>query len=514
MKTNSFLPSLNLFLALISFCAFGQAVADDFTPVVDIKRHFENGRLVLVETSNGIFYQEGEGPSYAVRDRTPDSDISKRARERKRSRGHLPPEIDAYKVHHSMFDFYFLKDFLYEGISTIRVDEGALFLGHCKIGYIEAVIFPIHRFPFSYSDKEDAEINVSGVIDFVYIRFQPEDMASLFRGNIYHWRDRGPFSEETREERYVRFLKIRKPLFQKQAQGGGDVIYNSGLTAFWLKMRNKDAYYNEYSDSRMHRADVYSLNPDGGLKRRGRPLTLGTMHLKPIWEKYSDGLFNVYYPKDSVIKPDVVGWLRPRKQAFGEIRDYFGIAWDFGKIDFYVFNDRKQGQKIGLKLGFANPSAGEVYTLHNQTYGHELTHVISYRIGSGQRIKSALINEGLATWLSMRTPEVNYHRMAKAYLDIKNQDECDLRNESFRKCRFGYFLGASFVGWLMETNGLDLFKAFFSQEDHSESESFELFYGKSYEILNAEWQDSLSSKEWGELTAKERGYLDRVTDKQ
>jgi len=69
------------------------------------------------------------------------------------------------------------------------------------------------------------------------------------------------------------------------------------------------------------------------------------------------------------------------------------------KIEAYYFNDPAQADAImGAQLNFAAPLQRAFYSHHNATPAHEMTHVISFYVGTRDRKKrprSRFLNEGL-----------------------------------------------------------------------------------------------------------------------
>lgn len=210
--------------------------------------------------------------------------------------------------------------------------------------------------------------------------------------------------------------------------------------------------------------------------------------LNKNWNEFVDDIFTIRYPDNSIIYDNPLEWLIPRKEAFYYSCNYLGVNWTYGQIYIYVFNDREQGKKYGEEqLGHANTKINSIYTLYNQSYGHELTHLVAYRINNGKIIRSQLINEGLSTHLDNINNGNRYHQLAKNLMEEGELEKRNLLNEGFRNCKKGYPLGASFVKYLIDTYGLELFKEFFSQNNYYEKKSFMIYYNQSYSELYEDW---------------------------
>ena len=66
------------------------------------------------------------------------------------------------------------------------------------------------------------------------------------------------------------------------------------------------------------------------------------------------------------------------------------------KIDFFVWDDGLEASKVlGQELGFTQPYMVTIHVLPNQTYGHEITHMLTH-YGLQPTRKTKLINEGVA----------------------------------------------------------------------------------------------------------------------
>ncbi|GAA0179441.1 hypothetical protein SH2C18_23090 [Clostridium sediminicola] len=210
------------------------------------------------------------------------------------------------------------------------------------------------------------------------------------------------------------------------------------------------------------------------------------------WNKYSEGNLEVYYPKHSIISNDVEGWTKGRIKAFDYIIEYLGVESTDEIIKIYVFDSQDQADEYGLTLGFALSEYNEIYTKYSQSEGHEIAHCISWWINNGERLTSDLINEGFATYFDMSGR--NYDRISAEILKEKNYN-VKLFGNDFRKNEDGeaYTLGASFVKYLIDEYGIDLFKEFFAQNQYNEAESFQKFYKKSGETLINEWVEKEKS---------------------
>lgn len=208
------------------------------------------------------------------------------------------------------------------------------------------------------------------------------------------------------------------------------------------------------------------------------------------WNSYEYKALKVYFPENSPIAQSAEQWSKDRYAAFSTICGALGVAWkkkDVVKI--YVFNNKAHGKKFGYKLGFSRAKYKEVFTLHNQSKGHELTHVISWRMNKAKIVHSALIQEGTATYFDHTNR--NFDQISKRILE-QNNDALKIFGPDFRKQPGAYSLGASFVGFLMNRYSMDTFIQYYSQDRYSEKDGFMHFYQKDQLRLYGEWVAYLS----------------------
>lgn len=395
--------------------------------------------------------------------------------------------IYAYKLHHYKEDVYTIKNFEHRGKINFRIEKGYCVLGKTIKGYTEAIIFPFEKTEF----KAD---RFKGDILYIYFRFSPDwfekklkDKIEKFDGknreNIF--KEGIKISEKDRKF----FLHFREYVFWAENVTAGVLVIGPDTQYFFIGTLGNQ----EYARS------IYPLRRTKGGKL--------SPYFEKMWNLYETKYFKVYYPDNSMIRDTIKNWTERREKAFENICKFLGVDWKFGKIKIFVFNDNNQAEMYGLKpLGFAKPIENSVFTRVDQTPGHEIAHVVSYRIKE-KRINSALVNEGLATLLD--NTGRNYHRISK-YLLFEKKIECEILGENFRKCLFGYFLGASFVKFLIDKYGFKKFKEFFAQEDYLEEEAFVKFYGKKGEEIIKEWKEFLKNSNLGELSQKEEKAIKNI----
>jgi hypothetical protein len=398
-------------------------------------------------------------------------------------------KMEAYEVEHSKTYFFSISDFeLNMDSISISLDSGYCVLGNTEKGFTEAIIIPeksLVKTPMFHFWDFDMELN--NEIDNLYLRFNPE----WYNKELSEFLTITSFKESV----FNKALEIHKEKFKNW--------FHIGWKAFIPPENDLGCDFNILPSGL--RFGIY-LTPN-----IEKPIIRGdwSSNLDILWNEYKNENFVIYYPDNSVIKESLNEWLKPREKAYRNICDFLDISEEIcrRKVTFYVFNSMEHGDEYGYKLGFAEPEQDRILTMYNQTPGHELAHVISYRI-NGKRINSALINEGLAT--SLDQSGRNYDRISKYLIEegwIERENLYNLLGESFREEKFGYPLGASFVRYVMEKYSISKFKEFFAQEELTEEDAFKHYYGKSGRELIDEWRNDLVKKDYGKLTEREQEYI-------
>ncbi len=383
----------------------------------------------------------------------------------------------AYPVRHSEKFFFSVEDFNMENETVkITISEGYVLLGSTVKGFTEAIIIPLD----SRIDGDINEMEAGCPLNHLYLRFNPEWYARNLEQNL----QRSPAIDSI----YSRAMDIHKQKFRNYFHAGWNALIPPAEVLICdFEMRQPVVRIGS-----LFYADKYYILSDPA----------------DNFDKYTHDRFTLYYPGNSVIGDTLQQWLNVRERAYANICDFLDVEQNrIENVTFYVFNDKKQGLKYGKKLGFAVPGESEIYTLYNQTPGHELAHVVSYWINT-KRIDSALINEGLAVLLDQSGR--NYNRITRHLLStevISPGELTSLLGDNFREIKWGYPVGASFVDFLIKTRGIDKFKDFFAQKDYNESDSFVQYYGKTGPELMEEWKEQIVNKDYGELSAKDKDYL-------
>jgi len=157
---------------------------------------------------------------------------------------------------------------------------------------------------------------------------------------------------------------------------------------------------------------------------------------------------------------DIQSFIDRREDAFSVIAETFECNIP-KKIDFYVWNDEIEPlEKFNISLGFADPEKAIIYSHRNQTAGHELTHIITHYSGEPNKVKTGLINEGVAVCFNQNGKQTfkNLQNISKASLGDKVYVEKLWKNWQVVNNSISYPVAGLFVNELINEFGMPKFK--------------------------------------------------------
>jgi hypothetical protein len=230
------------------------------------------------------------------------------------------------------------------------------------------------------------------------------------------------------------------------------------------------------------------------------------------WLTYESRHFVFHYAPNYSRSRDIATFASARDKAFDQNCAYLKVSLA-GKTDFYIYDE--------LDEGFAVPDWNVILADDDQSIGHEMTHIVAYHI-AGNRQKSKLLDEGIATWLNQSTVIKDHHYAAWDYIQTNGLPSLSelARPRTFRHQRPPPYLpAASFVGYLIENYGLDDFRRLWTanarypelysnvedlklanyfpsipgERAHFESTVSEV-YGRALNELDTEWRAWLESR--------------------
>ena len=175
------------------------------------------------------------------------------------------------------------------------------------------------------------------------------------------------------------------------------------------------------------------------------------------WFTFESKHFIFHYAPDYSHRNEITSYAAIRDTAFERNCDYLGVTIE-DKIDFYVYDDLAGGHAEGWE--------SMIFADHDQSIGHEMTHVIAYHI-AGKRQKIKLLDEGIATWLNHAKVEGGYHGFSQKYYirkyGLPPLSELSHTKTFRRHTPPSYYPSASFVGYLIENYGMEKFRRLWTE---------------------------------------------------
>lgn len=205
------------------------------------------------------------------------------------------------------------------------------------------------------------------------------------------------------------------------------------------------------------------------------------------WESYESEHFIFYYMSDHLDLHEVTVIACNQEDLFTRITDILDIEFH-EKITYYLYGNRERygsipgAYAIGTEIRFLCIFCEDM--CKNGLYdAHEMTHSLSTKIG----YQHGLLSEGLAVYVEDHCIQgVNLHRIVKI---LHHQGRLtplsDIIIDFWCDISFNYDIAGSFTTFLIETYGMERFKELYGYE--LGSNSFMTVYGKSLEMLEAEW---------------------------
>jgi hypothetical protein len=185
------------------------------------------------------------------------------------------------------------------------------------------------------------------------------------------------------------------------------------------------------------------------------------------WLTFSTNHLVFHYLPDTWVVSEIKGIAIEHETAFTDNVELLEVDYE-GPIDVYLYTSEESFYRATARdAGFAINEASEVHTRwfaedDHQTPGHEITHVITYH-AIGQP-SEALLGEGIAVWLDHAGND--YHRLcAKLRAEDQLVPLADFLGDGWDGSAAAYYEAGSFVGFLLETYGVDKFKKVFTAAD-------------------------------------------------
>ncbi len=220
------------------------------------------------------------------------------------------------------------------------------------------------------------------------------------------------------------------------------------------------------------------------LKRRG-----GGTPAYGDWMTMDSQHVLVRYPKDHPRRSDMRAYAARLDAAYEAIRTKLGIDFN-DKVTVFLYVSDEQGRRFtGRTLAFAAPEDRTVHQKIDNTIGHELVHVLALAVGYAQ---VPLFGEGLAVWLDGETEQSHHDRAAQLLRDQKLPSLENLLAHFRADEAVTYPAAGSFVGFVIETCGIDALKRIYLAPDPVASAPVTLGHG--LDELDQMWRGFLASR--------------------
>ncbi|HYF68981.1 MAG TPA: tetratricopeptide repeat protein [Ohtaekwangia sp.] len=178
-----------------------------------------------------------------------------------------------------------------------------------------------------------------------------------------------------------------------------------------------------------------------------------------------------------------------RERAYREINDFFRSSLP-KKIDFYVWDSKDDAKRIlRSDLGFSKPHLYLVHTFHEQTIGHEMTHVISHSVNTS--VKTRFINEGTAVCFDRS--QRDRLKQIKRWIEINNKQISIMdywKNGHKHDDEILYPLSGLFVEALIHQFGRDKFIEFLMNQTY---ENARAVFGDELDKLIQEFENKINT---------------------
>lgn len=394
---------------------------------------------------------------------------------------------EVYEVQFNPDDMYAFKSFsIRDDFFHFMVDKGYLIPGKTEKG-VTVLIFP-NGGKLSVQAKDELASKVRddfGKAKFelkiknAYLRLNPQDYSKIIGDN-----------ELIKAENEAEFKKA-KELNDKKFRWYYHAWHLATFPPAGTIIMNLESDQYDYIEIFMTKSPSLTWYLDWDRIRRQ-------------WPIYVSKHFRIHFPEDSPLKKNINDFAIERDKAYERIVDILQIDFE-DTIDLYVYNSRKQGDRLKLALNFASPEEKQVHCAIRGSYDHEITHVIAYYIGD-YRTQYGPIVEGLSEYLGK--PDVDSDAIAASHL--KNQsiiplgilfDKWDKQNSLL-----SYPQAASLVKFLIDEYGVEKFKALWTSKEKIDI-LLKQIYGLSLSDLERMWLERLNHVKPATLSSREKELL-------
>ena len=234
------------------------------------------------------------------------------------------------------------------------------------------------------------------------------------------------------------------------------------------------------------------------------------------WKTQSSDHFRLYYLPASVAEREIDTLIKQNEAYLASHLALLGVAEYDKIISIFYCESRDQVKEICSYpvRGISQPGSRTVLTIRNGEEtgreAHEIMHVVSFDLWGGWEWKRApalsWLSEGLACYADV--PCNGYEPAELAAHILKNTENSvplDSLATNFRQQpeMIGYMLMASFVQFVRDQYGMELFHALWNEG----YDGFEKVFGKDVATIEQEWHKYMDTKypnpqvpDWADLT--------------
>lgn len=220
--------------------------------------------------------------------------------------------------------------------------------------------------------------------------------------------------------------------------------------------------------------------------------------LKSLWQKRKSSHFTFCFFPHSFAAINIKGVIVEREKAYQIISQFLSVDIP-EKILWYLFPSYEEGKRLlgTLEPNQAIPASLTIFTIHGehhqQTPGHELTHILSFYINDAYTNSYKFLSEGLACYLDQSGKD--YHAVSHNLLNQNQLIPLDkiIDLNDFRKYdpKITYPQATSFMKFLIENYGWERFKTLWLVRKNLKEE-FQKIYHKNFEEVEYDWLNFLN----------------------
>ena len=308
------------------------------------------------------------------------------------------------------------------------------------------------------------------------------------------------------------------PLFEAIFRGNQEAVKFLLGKGADIEALNSHAFTPLYVARAMGNVDMAQLLLDNGANEN-KPVGMAARALNNQnfnWRSKSSEHFRVHYLPNSVAEAEADALIRQNEAYLASHLALLGIEEYDKVINFFYCDSRDQVKEICSYpvRAWSDPGSRTVLTIRNgEEIGreaHEIMHVVSLDLWGGWEWKRApalsWLSEGLATYADIPCNGYKPAELAAHILkNTENSVPLDSLATNFRQHpeMIGYMLMASFVQFILDQYGMELFHKLWNEG----YDGFEKVFGKDVVTVEQEWHKYMDTKypnpqvpDWADLT--------------